>query len=332
MKRRSFLGMLSASAGALALPAMPRGATDPRRYRVLCDNDFSGDPDGLVQLAQHLRSPSVDIRAIIGSHLHADEPWAKSEHQATDSANRARELMGVMGLTGKVPVLAGAEKAMPSLTAPVRTAAADAIIAEAMRDDPLPLFYCAGAGLTDLASAWLMEPRIGKRLTLVWIGGPEYPGLGIPVPGGSPGEFNLTIDIAAAQVIFNQSDIAIWQVPRNTYRRMLISMAELAQMKAQGGTGAWLAEQIESISTVAAAIGLKLGEAYPLGDSPLVTLTALQSAFEADPSSSDYVMVPAPTVQGDGTCKPNRKGRPIRVYTTIDTRLTFGDMMAKLRT
>lgn len=331
MKRRSFLGLLSASAGALALPAMPRGAADPRRYRVICDNDFSGDPDGLVQLAQHLRSPSVDIRAIIGSHLHADEPWAKSEHQATDSANRARELMGVMGLTGKVPVLAGAEKAMPSVTAPARTAAADAIIAEAMRDDPLPLFYCAGAGLTDLASAWLIEPRIGKRLTLVWIGGPEYPGLGIPVPGGSPGEYNLTIDVSATQVIFNRSDIAIWQVPRNTYRRMLISMAELAQMKAQGGTGAWLAEQIEGLSTAAGAIGLKVGEAYALGDSPLVTLTALQSAFEADPSSSDYVMVPAPTVQPDGTCKPNPKGRPIRVYVTIDTRLTFGDMMAKLR-
>lgn len=330
MKRRSFLGLLPAAASAMAAPGLVRAAADPRRYRVICDNDFSGDPDGLVQLAQHLRSPSTDIRAIIGSHLHADEAWAKSEHQATDSANRARQLMGVMGLTDKVPVLAGAEKAMPSMSAPARTAATDAIIAEAMRDDPLPLFYCAGAGLTDLASAWLIEPRIGKRLTLVWIGGPEYPGLGLPVPGGSPGEYNMTIDVAAAQVIFNRSDIAIWQVPRNTYRRMLFSMAELEQMKAQGGTGAWLAGQIDGLSAAAAGMGLKVGEAYALGDSPLVTLTALQSAFEADPSSSDYVMVPAPSIQADGTYRPNPKGRPIRVYVTIDTRLTFGDMLAKL--
>jgi hypothetical protein len=28
------------------------------------------------------------------------------------------------------------------------------------------LFFCAGAGLTELASAWLMQPGIGKRLTL----------------------------------------------------------------------------------------------------------------------------------------------------------------------
>ncbi|MGE8133530.1 nucleoside hydrolase [Novosphingobium subterraneum] len=331
MKRRSFLGLLHAAAGLVVVPGLARASADQRRFRVICDNDFSGDPDGLFQLAHHLRSPSVEVRAIIGSHLHADEIWAKSEHQATDGANKARELLGVMGLTGKVPVHIGSEKAMVSATVPARSAAVDAIIAEAMRDDPLPLFYCAGAGLTDLASALLIEPRIAKRLTLVWIGGPEYPGLGLPVPGGSPGEYNITIDVAAAQVVFNRSDVAIWQVPRNTYRRMLFSMAELEAMKENGGTGAWLAGQISGLSEAAAKVGLKVGEAYALGDSPLVTLTVLQSAFEPDPASSDYAVVPAPTVQDDGTCRPNPKGRPIRVYTTIDTRLTFGDMLAKLR-
>lgn len=328
MKRRTFLSIFPAATAAFALPL--RAAPDPRRYRVICDNDFSGDPDGLVQLAHHLRSPSVDIRMIIGSHLHADEVWVKSDHQATDAANKAAELLAVMGLTGKVPVIAGAEKALPSHSQPARTAAAEAIIAEAIRDDPLPLFYCAGAGLTDLATAWLLEPRIAKRLTLVWIGGPEYPGVGLAVPGGSPGENNITIDILAAQVIFNRSDIPIWQVPRNTYRRMLMSTAELAQMKAAGGTGAWLVSQIDGVFSAAASMGFKVGETYVLGDSPLVTLTALQTGLEADPASSDYVTMPAPTVLADGTCQPNPAGRPIRVYTTIDTRLTFGDMIAKL--
>lgn len=330
MERRSFLGFLPAAAGLAVMPGMARAAVDQRRFRVICDNDFSGDPDGLFQLAHHLRSPSVEVRAIIGSHLHADEKWAKSEHQATDGANKARELLQVMGLTGKVPVFVGSEKAMVSSSVPTRSAAADAIIAEAMRDDPLPLFYCAGAGLTDLASALLIEPRIAKRLTLVWIGGPEYHGLGLPVPGAAPGEYNITIDVAAAQVVFNRSAVPIWQVPRNTYRRMLFSMAELEAMKERGGTGAWLAGQISGLSEAAGKLGLKVGEAYALGDSPLVTLTVLQSSFEPDPSSSDYVVVPAPTVQVDGTCKSNPKGKPIRVYVTIDTRLTFGDMLAKL--
>lgn len=327
--RRAVLRMLAAVPAVMALPNSLQAAPDLRRYRVIADNDYSGDPDGLVQLAHHLLSPSVEIRMIIGSHMHADEPWAKSDHQATDSADRARELLEVMKLAGKVPVIAGAELAMPSAKVPPRSAATDAIIAEAMRDDPLPLFYCAGAGLTDLAMAWLIEPRIAQRLTLVWIGGPEYPGLGIPVPKAPAGEYNLTIDIAAAQAVFNRSDIPIWQVPRNTYRRMLFSMAELRQMKAPGGVSAWLAGKIDGLSVAAAGMGLKVGETYALGDSPLVTLTALQSTFEADPSSSDYAIVPAPTVHDDGTCQPNPQGRPIRVYTAIDTRLTFGDMLAK---
>lgn len=332
--RRTMLRLLATLPAVLALPSAARAmmVTTQKRQRVIVDNDFAGDPDGLVQLAHHLRSPSVDIRLIVGSHLHVNEAWVKSDKQATASAAAARELLSIMRLTGTVPVIAGAETAMPAADAPAQpTAATTAIIAEAMRNDPLPLFYCAGAGLTDLAMALRIEPRIAGRLTLVWIGGPEYPALGLPVPGGPPGEYNITIDVPAAQVVFNRSTVPIWQVPRNTYRRMLFSMAELAQMKRAGVVPAWLAGRIEKVASEAAQFGVNTGETYVLGDSPLVTLTALQSAFEADPASSDYTMVPAPAVQADGTCRPDPNGRPIRVYTTIDTRLTFGDMVAKLR-
>ena len=88
-------------------------------------------------------------------------------------------------------------------------------VAEAMRDDvKTPLYYAAGGGLTDLASAWLMEPRIAERLTLVWIGGLEYLDLAPPVPGVTGTEYNLNIDITSGQVVFNDSAIPIWQVPR----------------------------------------------------------------------------------------------------------------------
>ena len=39
------------------------------RMRVMVDNDFGGDPDGLFQLVHQILSPSVEIRGIIGSHL-----------------------------------------------------------------------------------------------------------------------------------------------------------------------------------------------------------------------------------------------------------------------
>ena len=52
------------------------------RMRVIVDNDFGGDPDGLFQLAHLLLSPSVDVRAIIGSHLNAADGFDNSKTQA----------------------------------------------------------------------------------------------------------------------------------------------------------------------------------------------------------------------------------------------------------
>jgi inosine-uridine nucleoside N-ribohydrolase len=43
--------------------------------------------------------------------------------------------------------------------------------------------------------------------------------------GADKPEFNFSIDPLAAQIIFNRSDIEIWQVPSSTYSQMLFSMA-----------------------------------------------------------------------------------------------------------
>jgi purine nucleosidase len=300
------------------------------RARVIIDNDFSGDPDDLFQTAHHLLCPSVEIPFIIGSHLSVGDPWDPSTTQATNAAAKANELLGVMGMSGKVPVLTGSELAIVDLKTPQRTAAAEAIVAEAMRDDKRPLYYAAGAGLTDLASAWLLEPQIAERLTLVWIGGLEYPDLAPPPPGSKGPEYNLRIDIKAGQVIFNHSAIPIWQVPRNVYRQMLFTHAEMQMhVRPLGPLGAYLTDSIERVMRWTGEVGFDIGDTYALGDSPLVTLTALQSSFEADPSSSSYVVRSAPDLDDDGRYVNNANGRPIRVYTEIDTRLTFADMVAR---
>jgi len=307
------------------------GRVEPRA-RVIIDNDFSGDPDDLFQLAHHVLSPSVDVRFIIGSHLSVGDPWDPSDVQATNAVTKARELLEVMGLAGRYSVLEGAQRALADLKTPADTPAARAIIAEALRDDTtLPLYYAAGAGLSDLASAVLLEPRIADRITLVWIGGPEHAGLAVAPPGARGPEYNLRIDINAARVLFEQSGMAIWQVPRNTYRQMLFSYAELVTRIAPlGPLGAYLTQSIERVMDWTRAAGFHIGETYVMGDSPLVTLTALQSSFDADPSSSTYVLRPAPGFSPEGDYVERPGSRLIRVYTAIDTRLTFEDLVAKL--
>lgn len=331
-RRAALLGLSATPLSPFVAHAAGLLPEAPPRLRVIVDNDLAGDPDGLFQLAHALRSPSAEVRLIVGSHLHAAQDAQPDDgHQADKAAAKARELLDVMGLAGRVPVVRGAEGALGRADRRDSAQAVAAIVAEAMRADATtPLFYAAGAGLTDLAAALRTEPRLARRMTLVWIGGGEHDGVA-PPPGGTKGEYNLTIDPAAAQFVFGESDIPIWQVPRNAYRQMLVSLAELRLLAQGGPVGAWLVGQLDTMRTKAAGFGLNLGEAYALGDSPLVTLTALQSAFEPDAASCRYHLAPTPRLDGEGAYLPRPDGRPMRVYDWIDTRLTFADMFAKLR-
>ncbi|ROQ41499.1 inosine-uridine nucleoside N-ribohydrolase [Frondihabitans sp. PhB188] len=303
------------------------------RARVIVDNDFSGDLDDLWQLAHHVLSPSVEIPFVIGSHLAPNDGFDSSDHQAANAVTVATDLLERVG-RADIPVVQGAELALVSPTEPRDSAAARAIIAEALRDDTdLPLYFAAGAGMTDLASALLLEPSIAARITLVWIGGNEHPGIGTPPPGASAVEYNLNIDVQGARTVFATPDLAIWQVPRDAYRRVLMSFAEIdARVRPLGPLGEYLASSLDAVASRVLEFGLNIGETYVLGDSPLVLLTALQSSFEADPSSSDYVLVPRPQLGDDGQYRPPLEGAgTIRVYTHLDLRLLIDDLVAKLQ-
>ena len=300
---------------------------DPR-IRVIIDNDFGGDPDGLFQLAHHILSPSVEIKGIIGSRNY-EGGFYGSPCTATYACKQVNELLSIMQLIGKFPVYEGGNSSLKDVNSPVVSEGAKAIVREAMREDTkMPLYVVCGAGLTSVASAYLMEPRIAKKIILVWIGGGEYRGFSItPLADNNP-EYNLGIDIKACQVIFNASDISIWQVPRDTYRQALYSYSELVyKIKPTGIVGKFLVEKLEELMKKAKG---SLGESYVLGDSPLVLLTALQAPWSAEPSSSKYIVKSTPKVNNTGLYEETTGNRQIRVYTNLDTRLMFDDLAAKL--
>lgn len=304
----------------------------PARARVIIDNDFSGDPDDLYQLVHHLLSPSVDIPLIVASHLRDGDPFDAGPDTAANAVAVAEGVLARMGLLAPGLVLPGSSVALSDRATARPAPAVDAIIAEAMRNDvDTPLFYAAGGGLTDLASAYLVEPRIAERLQVVWIGGREHDGLAVAPPDAMPIEYNLLIDVVAGQVVFNDSDLRIWQIPRDVYRQCLASDAELrTRVAASGPLGRYLYDEVVEVVCRATAEGRGPGETYALGDSPLVLLTALQSLFEADPSSSRYVAMPTPGIADDGTYLPRSDARAMRVYTWVDTRLMFEDFYLKL--
>jgi purine nucleosidase len=302
------------------------------RARVLIDNDFSGDPDDLYQLVHHLLSPSVTVTGIIASHLAVGDRWDPSETQAANAARIAEETLEVLGMPGAVPVHQGSNVGLVDLSTPQQSAAAEAIVDEARKESELPLFFCAGGGLTDLASALMLEPSIAERMTLVWIGGAEYPDLASPPAGASDVEYNHNIDRLAVRYVFNQSAIPIWQFPRDVYRQALVSYAELdARVAPMGGVGAYLRDSIRPVIEREGDWGRNLGETYALGDSPLVLATALTSGFQPDTSSSEYLVRPTPRIgEDDAYSGESPAPRPMRVYTRVDTRLMFEDFYARL--
>ena len=182
--------------------------------------------------------------------------------------------------------------------------------------------------MTEVASALLVEPAIAERLTVVWIGGPEHVGAAKAPPEAAEIEYNLGIDLQAAQVVFNYSQVPIWQVPRNAYRQALVSCCELRhRIDGSGKLGGFLLGKLEQLWKLAAGT---LGETYILGDNPLVLLTALQSTWEVDPSSSSYTRLSVPNINSQGGYESNCHGRAMRVYSHLDTRLMLEDMYAKI--
>ena len=67
----------------------------------------------MFALAHLLLSPSVEVRAIIGSHLKVGDGFDPSATQADNAAQKAAEVLRLLNLTGRVPVLAGPTGAWP---------------------------------------------------------------------------------------------------------------------------------------------------------------------------------------------------------------------------
>lgn len=302
-------------------------AIEPRA-RVIIDNDFAGDPDGLVQLAHHLLSPSVEIVGVISSQLREGDGWDKTGDSVTEGIRLAKEVINLCGSSTKL--VAGSKHGLVDAQTAQPSAGLDLVLSEARKESTLPLFFVCGGSLTTLASALLTDADSLRDVTVVWIGGSEHDGFK-PAPGTTPLEYNTREDLIAAQVVFATQGFKFWQIPRNAYKQTLTSRAELEVRMNVGRLGEYLYNEVAKVHTWHKNDEhYNIGETYYMGDSVLVLVTALLSSFEPDASSSDYDLVRKPFMIETGGYAPNPQGDFIRVYKQIDCRLMFEDFYAKL--
>jgi inosine-uridine nucleoside N-ribohydrolase len=267
------------------------------RCRLILDNDWAGDPDGLIGLAHHALSPANQIIAVTSSLT--NPMFGPPEGMAQDGADLAEDLLRVLKLPELATVHAGPDT--PFTGQPRNTAAAraivDAVRAGASGETPLVL-VCAGP-LTNVADALLLEPDIATSFTLAWVGG----------AAANEDEYNYYTDPAAARFVLENHQLAVWQFPLETYRQVVIPVAELDySLKNAGAGGAWLWERFNSLQV---PDFVKFGPLWCLGDSAPLVVTGLDDI----------------TSRFDETGSPPSR----RTYTSVDSRLIIADFFARLR-
>lgn len=324
-----------------------------KKKRVIVHADIAAEADDQFAIVHHLLTPSEDVVGIIAANYEwrfrvmgpmigakvkqmeasgmPTEQFAAMKAKAEEFANTRLNTMEKSFEEGKrilelmdiedVPLARGAKDCITDRENLPISEGSKMIIEEAMKEDDEPLYIVLQGTLTDLAVAYLTEPKIAERIAAaIWIGGASYP------DGGQ--ESNLQQDIYAAQVIFD-SPMNLWQIPVNAYGGMNISFSELIQkVQKKGELGKFLAGRMFEVNEWYADMGRMMpfphGEIWSIGDQPTV------SALLENSAGQDRHIEKAPHIGDDMTYIQNVEGRDIYVYDSIDRRLTMEDFFAKL--
>ena len=282
---------------------------EEKKVRVILDTDLKNEVDDQFAMVHAILTQSFDLRGIIPAHF-GDE---KSLHSQQDSYDEAMLILEKMDLVNQVKIVNGAPHKIPDVHTPVDCDGARFIIEEAMKEDERPLYIATLGPLTDIASAILLEPEICSRnVTIIWIGGGDYP------TGGR--EYNLHNDIDAANAVF-ASNINVWQIPKNVYRMMAVTYAELwKKVHPYGEIGKYLAENVVEFNNSSVT---KPAEYRVLGDSPAIGVILFDDCGR-------WSYQPAPGFDENMNYIHHGKYRPIRVYENVDPRFILEDFYAKL--
>ena len=276
------------------------------KKRVIISSDAACEVDDLFAIAHALLSPTLAVKGLAAAHFADDQSMEKSKQEIL-------KLLDNMDSRYRVPVFPGSPEPLKSENQPIPSEASDFIIKEAHTEGP-PLYITIQGAATDIASAYLLDPSISKKIeAVIWLGGSSY-------PEGGP-EFNLQNDVAAANVLMD-SDLPLWQIPLDASGVMKLSYAEtLIKVAPYGLLGNYLKERYEYV--------LKITETAPVEIWTMWDMAA--TGLLLDEQVFSFVVRNAPRFSKNMCYEKAERHHPIRVYKPLLSRFVMEDFLCKLR-
>ncbi len=209
-----------------------------RPVRAVLDTDTYNEVDDQFALAYAvLAADALELEAVYAAPF----TNSRSSGPGDGMAKSYEEILRVLGRLGVSRregfVFRGSERYLPGPGEPVESAAARDLAARGMAgSESRPLYVLTIGAPTNVASALLLEPRLVRRVVVVWLGGQ-------PHDWHTAREFNLQQDLHASRVLFD-SGVPLMQIPcTNVAEHLRTTIPELeAWLRGRGPLGDYLVE------------------------------------------------------------------------------------------
>ena len=202
-----------------------------KKMRVIIDSDTRNEIDDVWAIALALCSPErFQIEGLVGANFDGENAWG-GPRSVEGSAELIETILDKAGLKGRIPVKRGSAP-MPYQYQPVESEGVDFIIEKAMAstaEDPLWVIGLGAA--TDIASAYLKEPRIADHINVFWHFRTDWPKRCF--------NYNVFGDPRAARLVY-ESDLPF--VLFDTGSRLFCPMEQSAKWVNFGALGKFVHE------------------------------------------------------------------------------------------
>lgn len=176
------------------------------RVKMVLDTDTYNEVDDQFALAYALNSQaSMEVEAVYAAPFH--NPRSESPEDGMEkSYQEILQVMDRLGLKNEEKVFKGSTDYISDYDAPESSEAAADLIEKALALPEGEKLYVGAIGaITNIASAILIEPKIIKKIVILWLGGHAH-------FWPDTEEFNLAQDVLASRLIFD-SGVPLIQVP-----------------------------------------------------------------------------------------------------------------------